>query len=137
MRKDVLESSPQKGIQRYCQRNIQRDVLFAENVVLCYRCKSRHMLGENCPVVITTNDDCGMSLNEQSVLFHRIKVLHNLILLQRFFLALNPCNNLQLRQGMWLGETILRNLLIQIQSLCQNWGHAVILVHTVSLALNQ
>ena len=95
------------------------------------------MLGENCPVVITTNDDCGMSLNEQSVLFHRIKVLHNLILLQRFFLALNPCNNLQLRQGMWLGETILRNLLIQIQSLCQNWGHAVTLVHTVSLALDQ
>ena len=33
---------------------IQRDVLFAEKVVLCYRCKTRHMLGENCPVATPT-----------------------------------------------------------------------------------
>ena len=45
---------------------IQRDVLFAEKVVLCYRCKTRHMLGENCPVVTPTTEDSGMSLEEQS-----------------------------------------------------------------------
>ena len=31
-----------------------RDVLFAEKVVLCYRCKTCHMLGENCPVATST-----------------------------------------------------------------------------------
>ena len=45
---------------------IQRDVLFAEKVVLCYRCKTRHMLGENCPVATPTIEDSSMSLNEQS-----------------------------------------------------------------------
>ena len=37
-----------------------------EKVVLCYRCKTRHMLGANCPVATTTTEDSGMSLNEQS-----------------------------------------------------------------------
>ena len=46
--------------------NIQRDGLFAEKVVLCYRCKTRHMLGENCPVATPTNEDSAISLNEQS-----------------------------------------------------------------------
>ena len=45
---------------------IQRDVLFAEKVVLCYRCKTRHMLGENCPVATPTTEDSSMSLAEQS-----------------------------------------------------------------------
>ena len=45
---------------------IQRDVLFAEKVVLCYRCKTRHMLGENCPVATPTAEDSGMSFAEQS-----------------------------------------------------------------------
>ena len=45
---------------------IQRDVLFAEKVVLCYRCKTRDMLGENCPVPTPTTEDSGMTLNEQS-----------------------------------------------------------------------
>ena len=45
---------------------IQRDVLFAEKVVLCYRCKTRHMLGENCPVVTPAQEDSSMSLPEQS-----------------------------------------------------------------------
>ena len=45
---------------------IQRDVLFAEKVVLCYRCKTRHMLGENCPVVTPNTEDSGMSLAVQS-----------------------------------------------------------------------
>ena len=45
---------------------LKRDVLFAEKVVLCYRCKTRHMLGKNCPVVTPTTEDSGMSLNEQS-----------------------------------------------------------------------
>lgn len=42
-------------------------------VVLCYRCKARHMLGENCPVATRTP---GMSFSEQ--------ILYNQILLQRF-----------------------------------------------------
>ena len=45
---------------------IQRDVLLAEKVVLCYRCKTRHMLGENCPVATPTIEDSSMPLNEQS-----------------------------------------------------------------------
>ena len=45
---------------------IQRDVLFAEKVVLCCRCKTRQMLGENCPVVTATTKDSSMSLAEQS-----------------------------------------------------------------------
>ena len=45
---------------------IQRDALFAEKVVLCYRCKTRHMLGENCLVVTPTTEDSSMSLAEQS-----------------------------------------------------------------------
>ena len=45
---------------------IQRDVLFAEKVVSCYRCKTRHMLGENCPVATPTTEDSNMSLVEQS-----------------------------------------------------------------------
>ena len=45
---------------------IQRDVPPAEKVVLCYRPKTRHMLGENCPVVTPTTNDSSMSLAEQS-----------------------------------------------------------------------
>ena len=45
---------------------IQRDVLFAEKVVLCYKCKTRHMLGENCPVATPAQEDSSMSLTEQS-----------------------------------------------------------------------
>ena len=46
---------------------IQRDILFAEKVVLCYRCKTRHMLGENCPVATPTAEHSDMSFAEQSV----------------------------------------------------------------------
>ena len=45
---------------------IQRDVLFAEKVALCYRCNTRHMLGENYPVATPTTEDSSMSLAEQS-----------------------------------------------------------------------
>ena len=34
--------------------------------MLCYRCKTRHTLGENCPVVTPTREDSDMSLTEQS-----------------------------------------------------------------------
>ena len=72
MVKSTLQSSPRERIQRYYQGKslsmvgLKRDVLFAEKVVLCYRCKTRHMLGKNCPVVTPTTEDSGMSLNEQS-----------------------------------------------------------------------
>ena len=43
-----------------------KDVLFAEKVVQCYRCKTRHMLGENCPVATPTPEGSSMSHSEQS-----------------------------------------------------------------------
>ena len=46
--------------------SIQRNVLFAEYVVLRYRCKTRHMLGENYSVATPTPEDSGMSFTEQS-----------------------------------------------------------------------
>ena len=43
-----------------------RDVLFAEKVVLCCRCKTRHMLGENCSVATPTREGSDMSVSEQN-----------------------------------------------------------------------
>ena len=34
--------------------------------MLCYRCKNRHMLGQNCPVATQTSEDSGMYFIEQS-----------------------------------------------------------------------
>ena len=68
----ILESSPREKIQRYCQGkisfhgNIQRDVLFKEKVVLCYGCKTQHMLGENCPIITPTQKDSSMHCTEHS-----------------------------------------------------------------------
>ena len=45
---------------------VSRGILFAEKVVLCYRCKTRHVLGENCPVVSPTPKRSDMSYTEQS-----------------------------------------------------------------------
>ena len=45
---------------------IKRDVLLAEKVVLSYSCKTRHILGKNCPVASPTREDSGMSLIGQS-----------------------------------------------------------------------
>ena len=44
--------------------SIQRDVLFAGKVVLCYRCKTQHLLGENCPLDIPTPEHSGMSFTD-------------------------------------------------------------------------
>ena len=46
--------------------NIQRNVLFPEKVVFCYRYKTRHMLGKNCPVITPTQKDSRMSFTERS-----------------------------------------------------------------------
>ena len=46
--------------------NIQRDVLFAEKVLLCCRCKTHHMFGGNCPVITPTQKDSSMSFTERS-----------------------------------------------------------------------
>ena len=48
----------------YFHSSIQRDVLLAEKVVLCYRCKTRHMLSENWPVATPTPEDSGVSFIE-------------------------------------------------------------------------
>ena len=34
--------------------------------MLCYRCKTRHMFGQNCPVATPISEDSVMSLIEQS-----------------------------------------------------------------------
>lgn len=46
--------------------SVKKDVLFAEKVVPCYRCKTRYMLGKNYPVASPTPDDPAMSFSEQS-----------------------------------------------------------------------
>ena len=43
-----------------------KDVLFAEKVVRCYRCKTRRMLGENCPMATPTPEGSNMSHSEQN-----------------------------------------------------------------------
>ena len=48
------------------QGGVSRDVLFAEEVLLCYRCKTRHMLGENRPVASPTLEGSDMSCSEQN-----------------------------------------------------------------------
>ena len=71
MARDMSESSlreepailPRK-IAFHC--GVSRDVLLAEKVVLCYSCKTRHMLGENCPVASPTPEGSDMSYTEQS-----------------------------------------------------------------------
>ena len=45
---------------------IRRDVPFAEKVVLRYRCQTRHMLGENCPVASPTPEGSVLSCTEQN-----------------------------------------------------------------------
>ena len=49
----------------YFHGSIQRDAFFAEKVVLCYRCKTRHMLCENCSEATPTPQDSAMSFTEQ------------------------------------------------------------------------
>ena len=46
--------------------NIQRDVLFTEKLVLCYRCKTHHMLGKNCSVITPTQKDSRVSFTDRS-----------------------------------------------------------------------
>ena len=85
---------------------IQRDVLFAEKVVLCYRCKTRHMLGENCPVATPTTEDSSMSLAEQSDILVRVLLLCNQSLLLRLSLQLSLIRHLLLLERR-LGRRVL------------------------------
>ena len=45
---------------------VSRDILFAEKVVMCCRCKSRCMLGKNCLLVSPTPEQSDMSYNQQN-----------------------------------------------------------------------
>ena len=108
-------------------RNVQRDVLFAEKVVLCYRCKTRHMLGKNCPVITPTQKDSRMSFTERSAtpsrnpsprqLDHSAEIL--------------PCvESLQQPSAptkvMWLEGIALEKFLIRIRILNQTQCHALV-----------
>ena len=74
--------------------NIQKDVLFAEKVLLCYTRKTRHMFGENCPVITPLKKIPACLSLSRVLLIHGIQALDSLIILQRLFLVLNLCNNL-------------------------------------------
>ena len=69
------------------------------------------------------------------LLLHGIQALDSLTILQRFFLALNLCNNLLLRRRMWLERIALEKFLIRIRILNQTQGHALILVHIMNRTL--
>ena len=45
--------------------DITRDIAFVEKVVLCYKCKTRHILGEICPIATPTLGNSGLPLTEQ------------------------------------------------------------------------
>ena len=69
------------------------------------------------------------------LLLHGIQALDSLIILQRFFLALNLCNNLLLQRRTWLEGIALERFLIRIRILNQTHGHALILIHIMNLTL--
>ena len=58
----MLESSPGRLSSAIAKEN----VLFAEKVVLYYRCKTCHMLGKNFPVITPTQKDSRLSFTERS-----------------------------------------------------------------------
>ena len=69
------------------------------------------------------------------LLLHGIQALDSLIILQRFFLALNLCNNLLLRRRMWLEGITLEKFLIRIRILNQTQSHALILIYIMNVIL--
>ena len=71
------------------------------------------------------------------VLLHRIKILCNLILLQKFTLRVNPRKNLLCCQRKWTGKFLQGKILTRIQTLSQTQSPALILTHGVSLALGR
>ena len=93
------------------------------------------MLGENSPVITSTQKDFSISFTEWSATPSRNPSPRQLIILQRFFLALNLCKNLLLRQRMWLEWIALGKFLIRIRILNQTQSHALILIHTMNLTL--
>ena len=72
MEKDMSKFSAQRGIHRCCSNSISRGGPFVEKVVLCYRCKRRHIFCENCPYSYTTTKRSGMSLIEEGDSHHRV-----------------------------------------------------------------
>ena len=121
----------------YFHENIQRDALFTEKVVLRYRCKTRYMLGENCPAITPTQKDSSMSFTEQSGTLSQNQNPIQPDPSAEILPCVELSNNFLLRWRMWLGEIILRRLLIQIRTLYQNQSHTLTLVHTVSLDLGR
>ena len=104
----MLESSRREEIQRYCQEKflsiaISRGMSFSRKRWCRARgaklvtCLARTAQLSHLLVKILA---C-LSLS-RVLLLQRIKTLHSLILPQRFFFALDLCNNLLLRRKMWL-----------------------------------
>ena len=62
--------------------------------MLCYRCKTRHMLGENCPVATPTAEDSDMSFAEQSDALLGVLLLSSRSPLSRFSLQLSLSRHL-------------------------------------------
>ena len=125
----MLESSPREEIQRYCQGKflsmaISRGMSFSPKRWCCatgaklVTCLARIVLLSH-PLKKTSG--C-LSLS-RVLLLHGIQALDSWIILQKFFLALNLCNNLLLRRRMWLEGITLEKFLIRIRILNQTQRH--------------
>ena len=76
-----------------------------EKMVLCYRCKTRHMLGESCPEATSTPENPGMSSIEQSgTLRENLSPVKSMSLLSRLALWEISAENLSSCGGGWQGE---------------------------------
>ena len=71
--KSKLKSPPTGGDPMILPRKISfHGSIQKEKVVLRYRDKTRHMLGESCPETTPTSEDSGMFFNEESGILGRI-----------------------------------------------------------------
>ena len=82
--------------------NIQRDVLFAEKWCCATGARLVTCLARIVPLSHPLRKIPGCLSLSGVLLLHGIQDLDSLIVLQRFFLALNLCNNLLRRRRMWL-----------------------------------
>ena len=137
----MLESSPREEIQRYCQGKflsmaISRGMSFSPKRWCC--ATGAKLATWLARIVLLSHPlkkiPACLSLSGV-LLLHGIQALDSLIILQRFFLALNLCNNLLLRRRMWLEGITLEKFLMRIRILNQTESHALILIYIMNLTL--
>ena len=110
--------------------NIQRDVLFTKKVVLCYRCKTRHMFGDNCPVITPTQKNSNMSFTERSATSSRNPSPTQL----DHTAEIVPCiESLEQPSAPTKDVVALEKFLIRIRILNEAQDNALILIHIMNL----